>query len=456
MVRLPPVDETKRNVAWFPCTLFCHVDERLPENVSFCLTPVIRESLGISKRCHDGCAHKATHRHQHVDIHAQFGEKDTGICSTMAASLAAQFSRALPPIARRQILEAGQTVVIPRWWTGEYPMDPARFILDCGGSLSAADLLDNSLLSTEIRAKYHDVGCLHIQNTGLTSMNDQRTLARMVMGEETEYEGGANPRGRTGDLGNVYDIGAPLEADLAYHHEMTYKSHSVEMLGFLCKHAVNRGDVGWSYLSDSEQAHDYIMTTELGRKMKEKGLCFIRRMTDASTPQDPAIPVYNSWQQSWMTNDPVKAEQAAREQGLIPEWVEDGRGGWNMQTRYYKSAFEYIPALDRNIMVCSIADDGEWFDSWPGIKDVPQELRPLEMLWGDDEPMTLEEKQLWTDAYDMFGIPLKWQPGDVALLCNLRYAHGRPAIHLLPGEKRELGVMLGRFFERQETREDKW
>ena len=38
------------------------------------------------------------------------------------------------------------------------------------------------------------------------------------MGDESEYEGGANPRGRSGDLGSVYDIGAPLEAALAYHH----------------------------------------------------------------------------------------------------------------------------------------------------------------------------------------------------------------------------------------------
>ena len=56
---------------------------------------------------------------------------------------------------------------------------------------------------------------------------------------------------------------------------MTYKSHSVETLGFLCKSAVDRGTVGWSFVSDSVQAHDYIMGTPLGRKLKEKGLCFV-------------------------------------------------------------------------------------------------------------------------------------------------------------------------------------
>jgi hypothetical protein len=369
---------------------------------------------------------------------------------------------------RESILEPGQTEVIPRWWTGRYDavVDPSRFLVDGQGKITKADLHADSWIGQEMIRKYNDVGLVHVYNTGLTDVADQRSLVHIIMGTETEYEGGANPRGRAADLGNVYDIGAPLEAALAYHHELTYKSHSVESLGFLCKHAVQRDEVGWSFVSDSVKAHDYIMQTPLGQKLKEKGLCFVRRMTDATSNRDigsldhdnPGIKdvVYNHWQQSWMTDDAEKAEAAARNQGLEVEWIPDGAGGKIMQTRYYKSAFEYIPALDRNILFTSIADDGEWFDSWPGIKDVPQELRPLDMFFGDDEPFTLEEKQAWTDAYDMFGIPLPWAAGDVAVICNLRFAHGRPGVHLLPGEKRELGVMLGPLFERKETKEDKW
>ena len=78
-------------------------------------------------------------------------------------------------------------------------------------------------------------------------------------------------------------------------------------------------------------------------------------------------------------------------------------------------------------------------------------------MWGNDTPFTLEEKQIWTNAYDMFGIPLAWQGGgEVAVLDNMLYAHGRPGIHLKAGEQRELGVMLGRLYQLQETRDDKW
>eukprot|EP00545_Synedropsis_sp_CCMP1620_P009566 CAMPEP_0119032870 /NCGR_PEP_ID=MMETSP1176-20130426/42270_1 /TAXON_ID=265551 /ORGANISM="Synedropsis recta cf, Strain CCMP1620" /LENGTH=377 /DNA_ID=CAMNT_0006989289 /DNA_START=542 /DNA_END=1675 /DNA_ORIENTATION=+ len=377
----------------------------------------------------------------------------------MATALASAASRILRHEFRATIPKT--EVVIPRWWSGRYDViDPARFIVKGGGHLGEADLSPHSSIGQEIRAKYEDTGLVYVTNTGLTDVAHQRDLAKIIMGQETEYEGGANPRGRATDLGNVYDIGAPLDAALAYHHEMTYKSHSIENLGFLCKHAVtSRPGVGWSFVSDSVQAHDHIMQTAFGQKLKDKGLCFVRRMTDAAkyaNNGENGIP-YNHWQQSWMTDDPAEAQAVAEKQGLMVEWVTDNPAeGLVMQTRYYKSAFEYVSFVDRNIMVTSIADDGEWFDSWPGIKEVPQEKRPLEMFFGDNEPFTLAEKQEWTDAYDTFGIPLAWQPGDVAVLCNMRFAHGRPGMKLRLGEKRELGVMLGPLFERMETREDKW
>ena len=386
--------------------------------------------------------------------------KSGNAVAKVAASVA--FAPTVSSPTPSSILQPNQDVVICRWWTGEYVIDPERFIVNGQGNISKDDIHNpKSLLRQEVLEKFEDTGLVHVQNTGLTDMGDQRCLARILMGNETEYEGGANPRGRTSDLANVYDIGAPLEAGLHYHHEMTYKSHSVKTLGFLCKHAVQRGDVGWSFVSDSVQAHDYIMNeTQLGPKLKDKGLCFIRRMTDAEAPasahDNGLSTVYNHWQQSWMAESIEEAEMKARTQGLEVEWTHHPNKGRMMETRYYKSAFEYIPSLDRNIMVTSIADDGEWFDSWPVLQDVPQEERPLEMMFGDDTPFTLEEKQLWTDVYDKFGIPLAWQPGDVAVLCNMRYAHGRPGISLQEGEQRELGVMLGEFFERQETQEGKW
>ena len=72
------------------------------------------------------------------------------------------------------------------------------YTIDAGGCLdpSNGDLLPTSSLAIEMRAKFASVGLVHVTNTGLTDMKHQRELARIIMGDETEYEGGANPRGR--------------------------------------------------------------------------------------------------------------------------------------------------------------------------------------------------------------------------------------------------------------------
>ena len=46
--------------------------------------------------------------------------------------------------------------------------------------------------------------------------------------------------------------------------------------------------------------------------------------------------------------------------------------------------------------------------------------------------------------------------GDVALICNYRFAHGRPAVNVKEGEERELGVLIGDAFDRLQTFNDKW
>ena len=84
------------------------------------------------------------------------------------------------------------------------------------------------------------------------------------------------------------------------------------------------------------------------------------------------------------------------------------------------------------------------------------EKRPLKLLFGDETEFTKEEFQQWVDLYDEFGVPLKWERGDIAIVCNWRWAHGRPGYSLENDERRELGVILGETFDRVGDIPDKW
>jgi hypothetical protein len=338
----------------------------------------------------------------------------------------------------------------PRWWTGTPAIAPERFTIDCSDyRMDAEDLKPGSELGQRMNAVFDAVGLVHLVNTGMTDVQAMRTAAMLVMKTQVEYEGGSNPRNVLEP--NVYEVGAPLSAWLHYHHEMAYIGHSTTMLGFLCKHALDGR--GHTFVSDNLGATDAILATDLGQKLKRLGLCYHRDLTDRDAfAGRQEIGVYNHWQKSMMTDDPAEAAEFARNKGLEVEWGPDRL----LQTRYYISAFEYFQPLDRNLLYSSVADDGIWFDTWPLVQHLPLEQRPLKLTFGDGTEMTPEEKQLFIDVYDKHGIPIEWREGDVALVCNYRFAHGRPAIHLGAGEKRELGVLIGSSYERVGDLEGKW
>jgi len=340
-------------------------------------------------------------------------------------------------------------VIEPIWQVHEFPVNPKLYEIDC----SSIDMhMANPDLEEQIRDTFDEVGAVHLINTGMTEHQAMRRWASVIIENQIKYAGGANPRKAIEP--NVYDVGAPVNAWLHYHHEMAYVSKSPRFISLWCKYTLP--DRGWTYLSDNIIATDKLLSTEFGQKLKDLNICYVRNLTDKEfySNKDQSI-IYNHWQDSFMTDNPAEVEPIAAERGLKVEWETIGKNRY-CRTKYYVSAFEYFAGLDRNLLYSSVADDFMWFDSWPGISHIPPNERPLALTFGDDTPMTQEEKQQYVDIYDEGGFPLKWKPGDVGIICNYRFAHGRPAFTLQPGEKRELGVLLGETFDRIGHIEGKW
>ncbi|KAG1648188.1 hypothetical protein GQR58_030035 [Nymphon striatum] len=231
-------------------------------------------------------------------------------------------------------------MIMPQWWTGSPAIDPSNFTIDCGGyEMSDADLAPDSELATRMRQMFHDVGLVHLVNTGLTDLARMRLFGKVVVEAEMAYEGGANPRDNL--EANVYEVGAPLVAHLHYHHEMAYVGKSTKMVSFLANKALPWR--GATYVADSVAATDALLATDFGQKLKELGVCYQRNLSDRDAFADQVeIGVYNHWQKSMDTEDPAVAEAKAQERGLVTEW------GANrlLKTRFYVSAFEYFPQMD--------------------------------------------------------------------------------------------------------------
>jgi len=389
--------------------------------------------------------------------------------------------------------EEDATPIIPRWWTGKNAVAESEFVIDAkkifphlnslseicvdGGldeiandGVTRSIKIDTNTREGEVLQKlmaevYNDVGMVSVRNTGLSTAKEMKAVVKCLTEKEILYEGGANPREALA-LENVYDTGAPLDAHIHYHHEMAYIQETVANLGFVCLENTNV-EKGHTFMADNVKATDMLLnpsfgSTGVGQKLKEKGLCYVRKLPDRQHfldnpgSTDPSL-VYNFWQTSFLTEDPDEAAEIARTtKGLEVEWVDSPIFGRYMVTKHYTDAFEYCPYTDRNLLFSSIADDFMWFDAWKGVQSLPHEERPLKLNYGDNEVMTRAEKQEFADVYDAAGVRLPWAKGDVAVACNIRTAHGRPPIHLEEGEVRQLGVVLGPVMRKQGVRANKW
>lgn len=354
-----------------------------------------------------------------------------------------------------------EPIVVPRFWTGVPAFDLSKASVDCSAVDMAAGITPAIL--KRARDLFEQHGVVVLANTRLGS--DLATMGdwgKAIMGSQMKYEGGANSRKTI--IKNVYETGAPRQALLAYHHEMAYVNQSTRMLCFCCAAACDDPTNGRTFLSHNALVTDALLATELGQKLKAKGICYVRCLTDAEELRGEDLSenrVYNTWQQSFGVETQEEAEKIAQSKGLHVEW---GPGRY-MRTKHYTSAFEYHEATDRNMLYSSIADHGSWFDSWPGVMELPYMTeyknttpaeRPLKITFGDDTEFTLDELRLFSDVYDRFGFPIDWREGDIAVVCNYRFAHGRPAYELREGEERTLGVLLGPIFDRLGDRDGKW
>lgn len=356
-------------------------------------------------------------------------------------------------------------MIVPTYWTGvEDEVIPySEYSIDCS-KYDMSTPTSNPELVQRMHEMFEKTGLVLLTNTGLTEYVQMHPWAEVIVSEGmTEYKAGANPRNSVSELVNVFDTGAPKEAHLHYHTEMAYVGKSCTRLAFCVSDAVQ--GKGEMFVSDKLQATDYIMKTEFGQKMKELGICYIRNLTNRKYYEEHGIAengVYNHWQHSFGVETVEEVEAIAKDTGLQIEWDENQF----LKTKYYVSAFEYFPQMDRNVIYSSLADDSVWFDTWPGVMDLPTMSnfkkatptdRPLKLVFGDDSELSREELELYIGMYDKFGIPLRWQVGDVAMVCNYRFAHGRPAYSLDEGEKRTLGVILGQRFQRIGQKDDaKW
>lgn len=203
----------------------------------------------------------------------------------------------------------------------------------------------------------------------------------------------------------------PKARTIALHSEMAYMPAWPRLLAF---HAIIVADQGGeTTISDLDQVSREL--EDVLPTFGEKGVLY-RRTYHAGVD----IP----WQKAFRTEDPKAVDEVAGKVGMTARWLpggtlqtthkaqgcvqaEDGRWLWFNQAHVFHHS--NVPEAQRKMLI-------EMF----GADQLPRDA-----LYGDGSPIPAEVIARVHDVLNRNTLKVEWQPGDLLLVDNMRFMHGR-------------------------------
>ena len=141
-------------------------------------------------------------------------------------------------------------IILPTFNPQNEVIPLSNYAIDCSKFDMKNDPENYPDLCGMIKDQFKDLGLVLLTNTGLAK--DKKSIekwSKVPLGNTWKYEGGANERNYLDDDSSLYDVGAPGNMDMHYHHEMTQVRLSTEALAFSMVEGI--GLRGGCWLSDS-------------------------------------------------------------------------------------------------------------------------------------------------------------------------------------------------------------
>jgi alpha-ketoglutarate-dependent taurine dioxygenase len=240
------------------------------------------------------------------------------------------------------------------------------------------------------------------------------------------YAGGASPRAAI--LGRVYEAtSAASDIPIVPHQEMSYLPRWPRKVAFYCHHAP---DVGGETTTAHVPRFEETMDRRFYDAVAERGLIYRRNYRDRDRSEDfPASldSVHRSWQDSFYSDDPARAEAVIADMGMEHRWEGDG----SITAVYRSEGFTTHP----------LTGGRHWFNQLQTLYFTPQNLpsrwddyvayyadgrpKPYDICHGDDVEIALDDVIALLPPLEAATVALPWQKGDVMVLDNILAMHGR-------------------------------
>lgn len=237
-------------------------------------------------------------------------------------------------------------------------------------------------------------------------------LATGLNGELRDYDNRSTPRQRVD--GNVFtSTEYPADQTIPQHNEMSYTDSWPATLFLTC--VVPAASGGETPIADS--ARVYARLPRATRERFERhGVMYVRNFGHGMDL---------SWQEVFQTQDRAEADAYCEQHGIQAEWL----GGERLRTRHVVQATLKARASGETVWF----NQAHLFHVSSLPEGVERELResfsedelPRNALYGDGTPLDPEDLAQVRAAYAAEEIGLPWQAGDVMIVDNEQFSHGR-------------------------------
>jgi alpha-ketoglutarate-dependent taurine dioxygenase len=289
----------------------------------------------------------------------------------------------------------------------------------------AAQWVENRV--SDIHRLFKQEGALLIRGLIIQgSKKLEKILSSVFADEMLEYNYRTTPR--TKMRGRIYtSTEYPADQTIMLHNENAYSNRWPMNIAFYCvKPAATKGATP---IADSRVIYQQI-PAEIRDEFERKKLLYVRNYGDIDLP----------WTEVFQTQDKSVVGQYCEDNGIGFEWLEGGR----LRTRQINGASCFHPRTREKVwfnqahMFHISSLDVQTRDSLLNVMSIDD--LPKNVYYGDGSPIDAAYITEIRRVYERNMLIFSWQEGDLLLLDNMLFAHGRQPFS---GDRRILAGMAG-------------